>query len=108
MRRAVPSKLQPRRAACLEDGVHEVDGVCLRLAALDDRVDDLAQGAADAPDARQLHFVDADAGVGVDELVLHEPHRGVGRLRQVLIALMLLVSSAMTGVERIEEIEGGL
>ena len=108
MRRAVPSKLEAGRATGLEDGVHEMDGVGLGLAALDDRVDDLAQRAANAPDAGELDVVDADARVGMDELVLQEPHRGVGRALQVLVGLVLLVGSAVTGVERVQEVESGL
>ena len=101
-------ELEAGRASGLQDGVHEVDGVGVRLAALDDRVDDLAQRAADAPDAGELGVADADAGVGVDELVLEEPHRGVRRAGQVLVALVLLVGSAVTGVERVQEVESGL
>ncbi len=85
-----------------------MDGVGLGLAAVDDRVDDLAQRAADAADAREIGLVDADAGVGVDELVLQEPHRGVRRAREVLVALVLLVGSAVAGVERVQEVECGL
>ena len=101
-------EIEAGRAPGLEDGVHEVDGVGLGLAALDDRVDDLAQGAADAPDAGELDVVDANAGVGMDELVLEEPHRGVRRAAQVLVGLVLVVRSAVTGVKRVQEVESGL
>ena len=108
MRSAVPSSSRRvgRRASSV--GVHEVDGVGLGLAALDHRVDHLAEGAANAADPGELVVADADARVRVDQLVLQEPHRGVRRAGQVLVALVLLVGSAVSGMERVQEVEGGL
>src|SRR5205085_2922719 len=77
-------------------------------AAFDDRVDDLAKSASNAPDTGELDVVDADAGLGVDEALLEEPHRGIGRHGEMLVALVLLVGSAVAGVERVQELERGL
>ena len=108
MRRAVPSSSRRvgRRASSVAFTRWTASGV--GRAALDDRVDDLAEGAADAPDPGELVVADADAGVRMDELVLEEPHRGVRRAGQVLVALVLLVGSAVTGMERVQEVESGL
>jgi hypothetical protein len=98
-------ELQPGRPACLERRVDEVDRVGVGRAALDHRVDDLAQGGSNALDAGELGLADPDAGVGMDQLVLEEPDGGIGRLGQVLVALVLIVRSAVSGVERVEEVE---
>jgi hypothetical protein len=101
-------EVEAGRATSLEDGVHEVDGVGVGPAALDDRVDDLAERAADAPDASELGVTDGHAGIRVDQLVLQEPHCGVGRTLEMFVACVLLIGSAVTGVERVEEVESGL
>jgi hypothetical protein len=40
--------------------------------------------------------------------VLEEPHRGVRGTREVLVTLVLLVGSAVTGMKRVQEVEGRL
>ena len=40
--------------------------------------------------------------------MLQEPHRSIGRADKVLVGLMLLVGSVVTGMERVQEVESGL
>ena len=101
-------ELEAGRAAQLEGRVDEVDGVGLGLAALDHGIDDLAQGASHAADTGEVRLEDGNAGVGMHELVLEEPHRGVRGRLEVLVAEVLLVRPAVPGMQRVQEVEGGL
>jgi len=58
--------------------------------------------------AREIRVADANAGLRMDELVLEEPDGRVARPFQVLVRLVLAVRSAVTGVERVQEVEGRL
>src|SRR5689334_23269888 len=101
-------ELEVGRAALLEHRVHEVNRIGIDLTAFDDGVDDLAEGGTNPADPGELDVVDADARLGMDEALLEEPHRRIRRDGQMLVALVLLVGSAVTGVERVQEVEGGL
>jgi hypothetical protein len=101
-------ELQAGRPARLEHRVHEMHGVRVGLAPLDHSVDHLAERAPNSADAGQIRVAQQEPGVGMDQLVLQEPDRRVGRLLQVLVGLVLVIGSAVTRMQRVQEVEGGL